>query len=120
MVTAIFTHPACILHRMGAGHPESPQRLESVLAALKNPEFATLDWREAPSASDDELSLVHDARYVHALFDAVPTAGLVQIDPDTALGPDSGNAMRRAAGAVIAAVDAVVGDRKSTRLNSSH
>ena len=108
MVTAVFTHPACLLHRMGAGHPESPQRLEAVLAALKTPAFASLAWRQAPMASDEELTRVHDAPYVRALFEAMPTVGLVQIDPDTAMGPGSGNAMRHAAGAVVAAVDAVM------------
>lgn len=109
MVTAVFTHPACILHRMSAGHPESPQRLEAVLRALRAPKFAALDWREAPLAAEEEIARVHDARYVRALLAAVPSDGLVQIDPDTAMGPDSGEAMLRAAGAVVAAVDAVAG-----------
>ncbi len=109
MVTAVLTHPACLLHQMGAGHPESPQRLEAVLQTLRAPEFAALAWREAPPAVEEEIARVHDARYVRALLAAVPSQGLVQIDPDTAMGPDSGEAMLRAAGAVVAAVDAVAG-----------
>ena len=109
MVTAVFTHPACILHRMGAGHPESPQRLEAVLQALCAPEFAALEWRDAPRATEEQIARVHDARYVRALLAAVPSDGLVQVDPDTAIGPDSGEAMLRAAGALVTAVDAVAG-----------
>ena len=30
----LFTHPVCIRHSAGPGHPESPQRLASVLQAL--------------------------------------------------------------------------------------
>ena len=34
MPTALITHPACIEHEPGPLHPESPQRLSAVLAAL--------------------------------------------------------------------------------------
>ena len=30
MTTAFITHSACMLHDMGAGHPESPQRLGAI------------------------------------------------------------------------------------------
>ncbi|MFT5540092.1 MAG: acetoin utilization deacetylase AcuC-like enzyme, partial [Alphaproteobacteria bacterium] len=34
MTTLILTHPACLGHDPGSGHPESPARLKAVLAAL--------------------------------------------------------------------------------------
>ena len=30
----LYTHPACLQHDPGLGHPESPARLHAVLAAL--------------------------------------------------------------------------------------
>jgi acetoin utilization deacetylase AcuC-like enzyme len=108
MTTAIFTHPACLLHEMEPWHVESPARLESVLAALREPSFAALAWREAPEATREQLGRVHEPRYVDALLAAVPTEGYVRIDADTAMGRATGPAMLRAAGACVAAVDAVM------------
>ncbi|MFZ3234051.1 MAG: histone deacetylase family protein, partial [Stellaceae bacterium] len=47
-------------------------------------------------------------RHVERILNAVPKAGHVAIDADTVLSPASGRAALRAAGAVTAAVDAVV------------
>jgi acetoin utilization deacetylase AcuC-like enzyme len=108
MPTALFTHAACLEHDTGRGHPESADRLRAVLAGLDGPEFAGLDRRVAPRASLDQLRLVHNASHVDALFAAVPAQGLAHADADTTLSPASGEAALRAAGAVCAAVDAVI------------
>jgi acetoin utilization deacetylase AcuC-like enzyme len=107
-MTILFTHPDCILHDPGPGHPERPERLKAVLAAFDHPDFAGLDRREAPLATEDQIARVHDEGYVHALLEQVPSSGMVRLDPDTAMSPESGNAALRAAGAAVAAVDAVV------------
>jgi acetoin utilization deacetylase AcuC-like enzyme len=106
-MTVLFTHPDCILHNPGPGHPERPERLKAVLAALDHPDFAALDRREAPIATEAQIARVHDAGFVRTLLDSVPAEGRVRVDADTAMSPDSGNAALRAAGAVVAAVDAV-------------
>jgi acetoin utilization deacetylase AcuC-like enzyme len=54
------------------------------------------------------LSRVHPRRHVESILCAVPKTGHVGIDADTVLSPASGEAALRAAGAVVAAVDAVV------------
>jgi acetoin utilization deacetylase AcuC-like enzyme len=108
MTTFLYTHPACLEHDPGRHHPESPARLRAVLAALDDPEFARLERREAPEAALDDLSRVHPRRHVERILGAVPTFGHVGIDADTILSPASGAAALRAAGAVVAAVDAVV------------
>jgi acetoin utilization deacetylase AcuC-like enzyme len=82
--------------------------LRAVLAALENPEFARLERREAPEAAREDLLRVHPRRHVEGIFAAVPKTGHVGIDADTVLSPGSGEAALRAAGAVVAAVDAVV------------
>ena len=79
-----------------------------MLAALDGPDFARLDRREAPEAALDDIARVHPRRFVQAMLDAVPTQGHVGIDADTILSPASGRAALHAAGAVVAAVDAVV------------
>jgi acetoin utilization deacetylase AcuC-like enzyme len=108
MTTLLYTHPACLEHDPGRHHPEAPARLHAVLAALDDPEFAALQRREAPEAAIDDLLRVHPRRHVERILRAVPRAGHVGIDADTILSPGSGTAALRAAGAVVAAVDAVV------------
>jgi len=107
MVTRIYTHPACLTHDMGMGYPESPARLTSVLAALRTPEFAALDWAEAPKAEFAQIMRAHPPAYIEGMLAAVPEQGRVAVDADTILSPGSGEAALRAAGAVVAAVDDV-------------
>ena len=109
MATYLFTHRACIEHDPGPTHPERPERLRAVLAALDGDDFAPLERREAPAIDTDEVKRVHDPLYVDAVLDSVPERGQVHLDPDTALSPASGEAALRAAGAASAAVDAVIG-----------
>src|SRR6266446_8284983 len=108
MTTLLYTHPACLEHDPGGHHPESAARLHAVLDALADPEFARLERREAPEAALDDLTRVHPRQHVERMLRAVPKSGHVGIDADTVLSPASGMAARRAAGAVVAAVDAVV------------
>src|SRR3954467_6906268 len=109
MRTALYTHPDCALHEMGAGHPESPQRLKAILAALEDSGLmARLDVREAPLAERSHLERVHDEGHVGGIFDAAPQRGYAYLDPDTSMNPKSLDAALRAAGAVVAATDAVM------------
>lgn len=112
-MTMLFTHPDCLSHRPGPNHPERPERLASVLKALATPQFEALEWREAPLATVEQLERVHDPDLVRLILAGTPETGLKQLDPDTALSPGSDQAALRAAGAVAAAVDAVMegGDR---------
>ncbi|NMM44658.1 histone deacetylase family protein [Rhodospirillaceae bacterium KN72] len=113
MKTLLFTHPACAGHDMGDGHPEQPARLAAVLKALEGPDFAELERREAPMATRAHLLLMHPTVYVDGMLQVFPEEGHLQIDADTSLGPGSKEAALRAAGGVVAAVDAVMrGDAK--------
>ena len=113
MTTVLYTHPICLEHDAGPHHPERPARLEAVLTALASDAFAALERLEAPRASHVQLARVHDQSYIEDIFAAVPARGHVQIDPDTAMSPSSGEAALRAAGAAIAAVDRVLTDEAS-------
>ncbi len=110
MSTALFTHEACLAHDAGPGHPERPDRLRAILAALEAPEFAALDRREAPLAAPEAIARAHPAEYVQAILSIRPEpGGRVQLDADTAMGASSAEAARCAAGAALAAGDAVLG-----------
>jgi acetoin utilization deacetylase AcuC-like enzyme len=108
MATALFTHRACLDHDTGEGHPECADRLRAVLRALEDEVFQFLDRREAPAASREQLLRVHAPAEVDAVFAALPGSGLALLDADTVVSPGSGEAALRAAGAVCAAVDAVM------------
>jgi len=108
MTTALFTHAACLAHDPGPGHPESPARLRAVLAALDDPAFADLARHEAPRASEAQIARVHPPALIRHLLGAVPQDGYARVDGDTILSPGSGEAALRAAGALCAAVDAVM------------
>jgi acetoin utilization deacetylase AcuC-like enzyme len=113
MTTLLYSHPACLDHDPGSYHPECPGRLTAVLERLGAAEFADLERREAPLATIDQLSLAHPRDFVEALLAAVPKTGLRAIDSDTVLSAGSGEAALRAAGAVCAAVDAVMAGEAS-------
>ena len=108
MATLFYTHEACLAHDPGAYHPECPARLRAILKALDTPRFANLIRREAPLAEIEDIARVHPRHQIDAVFKAVPVTGYAPIDNDTILSPGSGEAALRAAGACVAAVDAVM------------
>lgn len=107
MTTQLITHPACLDHDPGTYHPENPRRIEAVLAALDDARFKGLERVAAPRAADDTLCLVHPRAHVEGVLGAIPPMGRHQLDGDTIVSPGSAEAALRAAGAVVAAVDAV-------------
>ncbi len=108
MSTALFTHPACLRHVTPDGHPERVARLEAIYAALEGPDFAPLLRREAPLATRESLARAHYPAHLDAISRAAPTQGMVGVDPDTFMSPGTLEAAARAAGGVVAAVDAVL------------
>jgi len=108
MTTALITHPACLEHVMPSGHPESPDRLRAVLAALDAPHFKPLLREQAPQASMEQIALAHPSGFAAALLARAPQQGFAFIDGDTPMSPGSGAAALYAAGAVVRAVDMVM------------
>lgn len=109
MSTAFIYHPACFLHEMGGAHPESPQRLQAIIDALRTIDlYAKLQIYEAPRATRAQLERVHAAHYIDRIEAQAPANGLAYLDPDTAMNPHSLEAALRAAGAVILAIDLVM------------
>jgi len=110
MTTVLYTHPACLEHDPGRSHPECPDRLRAIMKALDAPAFLDLDRREAPRATIEQISLMHPRDHVERTLARIPDVGHAHMDGDTIVSPGSGEAALRAAGAVCAAVDAVMQD----------
>ena len=106
MPLRVYTHEACLLHDTGPAHAERPERLRVVVDALRDA-YPHLDWRQAPIATRGQLLRVHSEHLLEAVLESNP-AELMQLDPDTVLSPRSAEAALRAAGAAVAAVDAVM------------
>jgi len=62
--TLVYTHAACLNHQPGPHHPESPERLKTVLQTLRAPEFAALEWRDAPMGTLEQVQLVHSQDFI--------------------------------------------------------
>ncbi|MGP6088115.1 histone deacetylase family protein [Antarctobacter jejuensis] len=105
MATALFNHADALDHVTPQGHPERVERVEHLLHALAG---LDLDRRSAPEAEEAHLRYCHPQRYIDRIRGAIPASGQVQLDADTWLSPGSLRAALRAAGAAVAAVDAVL------------
>ncbi len=107
--TGLVYHPAYLEHDMGAGHPESPNRLRAIMRQLEQSGTATKLARIQPRRAEDEwITQIHSPTYVAALNKHAPSNGRVSLDPDTSMSPGSVNAAYLAAGGALAAVDAII------------
>lgn len=108
MSTWLITHPSCLQHDTGAGHPEQIARLRAILKALDTPPFAALERHTAKAVSREALERVHTPDYIDHVMAAIPKTGWVQLDADTCVSPGSGDAALHAAGAAVQGIDAIV------------
>jgi acetoin utilization deacetylase AcuC-like enzyme len=89
------------------GHPERPARIPAVMEGIEDLELGTDLEVVAPYAADlAQLSRVHDVAYLEQLSDFC-RAGGGNLDPDTYATVDSWMVARQAAGAGLAAIDAL-------------
>ncbi len=109
MHIGIITHHDCLLHDMGAHHPERPQRLSAIEDQLIASGLNVMVWHyDAPLATREQLERVHDPDYVQQIFDVAPQEGALALDPDTLMNPHTLTAALRAAGAAVKGVDLVM------------
>jgi acetoin utilization deacetylase AcuC-like enzyme len=109
MRTGLFAHPDCFEHVTPPGHPERVQRLRAVLSALDANAFSSIARFEAPPAEYEALLRAHDRVMVDEILSTTIGPGeFARIDADTTMSAGSAEAALRAAGAVTAAVDAVM------------
>lgn len=118
MTTGYFSHPDCLSHDMGAGHPECPARIHAIEDHLRAVGLDMLMLpQDVPMASNKDLALAHDLNYVLTLDDFLQqleaTGETRALDPDTWACPGTRSAAWRAAGAAVAATDAVIDGKLS-------
>ena len=110
MPVAFITHPACRRHQMGLGHPEQPARLDVIEELLHVRQlFDFLHHHDAPRASVEQLARVHPRAHIEHVAEQSPAEGLIRLDPDTVMCPETLEAALRAAGANVLATDLVIG-----------
>lgn len=96
-------------HDMGMSHPESPNRLRAIMQHLEQSGTLQRVTRIEPRRAEDEwVTQIHQPGYLAALTKHAPTHGRVSLDPDTSMSPGSLTAAYLAAGAALAAVDAIM------------
>jgi acetoin utilization deacetylase AcuC-like enzyme len=103
---------------MGRGHPECPERLDAIDDHLRATGLRdSLERLEADPASLTDIELAHGRMYVaglrglsDVLREEIEAGGPThtQVDPDTSLNIHTWDAALRAAGAALAATDAVM------------
>lgn len=99
-----------VLHGV-EGHPESPERLEAVIALLRASGLLDrLTQIAARDAADEELSWVHRPEFLETLRTACGAGG-GWFDPDTYVLPASCEAAWRADGGCLEAAEAVLSGR---------
>jgi acetoin utilization deacetylase AcuC-like enzyme len=108
MTTLLLSHAACLNHVTPPGHPERPDRLRAIERALEHEKFKDLAREEAPMATLEVIARVHPMNYVEQVRDVAPKEGMVQLDGDTTMSPGTFEAVMRAAGGAVRAVDEVM------------
>jgi len=107
---AFISHQNCQLHDMGEHHPESPLRLKAISDELKRSELIQeLTCLQAQPVTLEQIERVHPRDHVRRIRNSSPIKGTIMIDPDTALCPNSLAAADLAAGALVQAVEGVMG-----------
>jgi acetoin utilization deacetylase AcuC-like enzyme len=117
--TGYYIHRDVWKHEMGRGHPECPERLDAIEDRLLLTGVADALERhdDIPLASLAQITRAHTAEHLEHLEslnqrlvadESVGGPAYAQLDPDTALSRGTLLAARRAAGAAIAATDAVM------------
>lgn len=101
MLPPVFTHPRCLEHDPGRGHPESPARLRAILERLEREAPGVV--REAAPAPLDLIERVHPRSYLDYLAEFSQSGG-GPLDGDTVVTRESWPAALGAAGAALAAV----------------
>jgi len=107
MTTLLLGHPACLNHVTPNGHPERPDRLRAIERVLEHEKFQMLAREQAPMATMEMIALAHPRDYVEQIREVSPKEGMVRLDGDTTMSPGSFEAVMRAAGGAVLAVDEV-------------
>ena len=105
--TAVIWDERYLLHEMGKGHPERPERLLTIREVLDGDGVGRmLTPLEPRFATEEEIALIHEKSYIQRI---ATTAGEERsfLDPDTSANAHTWDAARLAAGGLITCVEEV-------------
>jgi acetoin utilization deacetylase AcuC-like enzyme len=105
-----LSHPTSLEHdprEHSPGHPDTPERLETLERELEARGHLGWERRLAPAASEEQLQLVHSGAHVRHIRQLCEAGGGA-IDADTYVGEPSYRAALHAAGAVVAMSEALL------------
>lgn len=105
--TGIVLDPRYLEHVTGRGHPERPERIETLLAMRDALEPTGLAPIEPRPATREELELVHSPEHVDRV-EATARMERHKLDVDTPVGPESHATALLAAGGLLEAIDATM------------
>jgi len=109
--TGLVHDPRFRLHRTREGHPESPERYDAVVDALRQRGFMDrLHPIDPRAATVDELRTTHEVRYLELARREIESGEEQLSTGDTSVGPGSWEVAVLAAGGALSAVDWVVGN----------
>jgi len=112
MASGLLLDPFFKQHAPGEAHPERPERLDAVTAALERDSAVREMTRiQTRPATDDELAMVHTRDYLALARREITAGRRILSTGDTDVTPRSLEVALRAAGGVLQAVDAIF-DRK--------
>jgi acetoin utilization deacetylase AcuC-like enzyme len=113
-MTALLIDPVFREHLMGRhGHPERPERIDAVTAALDAAGLLDLPRIEARAATEEELLLCHTREYLTVAKNDIESGRSYLSTGDTDVTPNSWEIAMLAAGGALNAVDAVMTGRAS-------
>jgi acetoin utilization deacetylase AcuC-like enzyme len=101
-----FSHAASLAHDI-PGHPERPQRLIGLEAAMEANGWFGWERVSSPEATREQLLRVHPQSHLD-LIESLCAAGGGAIDADTACVPETWEAALRGAGGAVALTDALL------------
>lgn len=108
-MTGFAYHPVFLEHRTGPRHPENPQRLAAILRRLEaSGLLEKLQCLDFAAAGRDAITAVHAPSYVAELEEQCKAGRMFRPDDDTVGSPDTFTAACMAAGACMAAAEAVM------------
>jgi acetoin utilization deacetylase AcuC-like enzyme len=107
-MTILYSDPLFLKHDTGAGHPERSDRLRAVTARLEKFGLAKMCTAGTyKPLTEEAVGKVHSAKEIVQIKQLAEHGG-GHSDPDTVVCPDSFRVALAAAGACVAAVDAVL------------
>jgi len=107
--TIVITDRRFLDHDPGAGHPESPARLDAIQADLARGPIAGVTIEAPRAATDAEIEAVHSSEHRQVMASLAGRSS--SLDPDTAISPGSWEAAQLAAGAAVEAALATLSGR---------